>query len=111
MSTEAILLGAVIAARRKQRGLSQMDLARAVGDPRLERSPGRVTQATISRMEGGTAVPDIFVLRAVAHVLKVSVSELLEDLDDATVRAKAFAKANEVTINRTVARLVVEQGS
>lgn len=97
---DAIMLGAVIAHRRKRRHLTQWDLAHA----------GNVTQATISRIEVGKAVPDVFVFQRLAHVLEVPPGELLAAVDDAIRRAKVFAKRNEVVINPTVARLVVEGG-
>ena len=61
-------LGRRLATLRQRRGLSQVQLAKAV----------RVTQGYISQLEAGDGTPSLAVLKRLVKVLKVSVGELLE---------------------------------
>ena len=57
---------------RKERGLSQAQLAKRL----------YVGQATVSRLEQGTAVPDVATIRQIAEVLDVDVNLLMSDAAD-----------------------------
>ena len=61
-------LGAIISARRKQKGMTQLDLARQMG----------VTDKAVSKWERDLSFPDVASLPKLAEVLGVSVDDLLE---------------------------------
>ena len=60
--------GAIISARRKQKGMTQLDLARQMG----------VTDKAVSKWERDLSFPDVASLPKLAEVLGVSVDDLLE---------------------------------
>ncbi len=60
--------GATISARRKEKGLTQLDLARQMG----------VTDKAVSKWERNLSFPDVASLPKLAEVLGTSVDELLE---------------------------------
>ena len=64
---DTVGLGQKIADARKRRGLTQGDLAKAVG----------VTAQAVSKWERGNSCPDIAILDEVARALSISVSDLL----------------------------------
>jgi transcriptional regulator with XRE-family HTH domain len=64
---DTVGLGQKIADARKLRGLTQGDLAKAVG----------VTAQAVSKWERGNSCPDIAILDEVARALSISVSDLL----------------------------------
>ena len=64
---DTVGLGQKIADARKGRGLTQGDLAKAVG----------VTAQAVSKWERGNSCPDIAILDEVARALSISVSDLL----------------------------------
>lgn len=64
---DTVGLGQKIADARKMRGLTQGDLAKAVG----------VTAQAVSKWERGNSCPDIAILDEVARALSISVSDLL----------------------------------
>lgn len=56
---------------RHKAGLSQTDLAEKLG----------VTSQAVSKWECGNAVPDIDILLELSHLYKVTINEMLEDID------------------------------
>lgn len=56
---------------RRKSGLSQTDLAERLG----------VTSQAVSKWECGNAVPDIDILLELSHLYKVTINEMLEDVD------------------------------
>lgn len=56
---------------RRKAGLSQIDLATKLG----------VTSQAVSKWECGNAVPDIDILLDLSHLYKVTINEMLEDVD------------------------------
>lgn len=62
-------LGAKLAARRKERGQTQSELAERVG----------VDTETISRFERGAALPSLLTLEKISRSLQVGVGELLAE--------------------------------
>jgi len=63
--------GKRIAVHRRKAGLSQIDLAEKLG----------VTSQAVSKWECGNAVPDIDILLDLSHLYKVTINEMLEDID------------------------------
>lgn len=75
-------VGATVAAKRKQLGLSQEQLAEKIG----------IQQESLSRMEKGTISPKFERLRQIAEALQCSVADLFREADeDATDRAATIA--------------------
>jgi len=71
---------------RKEKGLSQEDLARALG----------VSRQTIVNLERGWSVPNVLLALAIAGILSVGVSELFKPTKESTskiVSSVAFAVA------------------
>lgn len=66
-----IHFGKRIAALRRKAGLSQTDLAERIG----------VTSQAVAKWECGNAVPDIEILLDLSHLYKVTINEMLEDID------------------------------
>lgn len=66
-----IHFGKRISALRRKVGLSQTDLAEKIG----------VTSQAVSKWECGNAVPDIDTLLELSHLYKVTINEMLEDMD------------------------------
>lgn len=66
-----IHFGKRISALRRKVGLSQTDLAEKIG----------VTSQAVSKWECGNAVPDIDILLELSHLYKVTINEMLEDVD------------------------------
>lgn len=66
-----IHFGKRIAVLRRKVGLSQTDLAEKLG----------VTSQAVSKWECGNAVPDIDILLELSHLYKVTINEMLEDID------------------------------
>lgn len=66
-----IHFGKRIAILRRKVGLSQADLAEKLG----------VTSQAVSKWECGNAVPDIDILLKLSHLYKVTINEMLEDVD------------------------------
>ncbi|MCB9663439.1 MAG: helix-turn-helix transcriptional regulator [Alphaproteobacteria bacterium] len=63
---DRLVLGNVVAALRAEQGLTQEQLAQAVG----------ISQPTLSRIERGASVPDVLAYRRLAEALGVTASEL-----------------------------------
>ena len=63
--------GRRIAVLRRKAGLSQTDLAEKLG----------VTSQAVSKWECGNAVPDIDILLDLSHLYKITINEMLEDID------------------------------
>lgn len=78
----ALVLGRVVGALRERRGMSQAQLAAAVG----------LTQSTLSRIERGQAQPDAFTFRKLAGAFEVSAGELSDWIDQAYARSAEAAK-------------------
>ena len=66
-----IHFGKRISILRRKGGLSQADLAEKLG----------VTPQAVSKWERGNAVPDIDILLELSHLYKVSVNQMIEDVD------------------------------
>lgn len=66
-----IHFGKRMSALRRKVGLSQTDLAEKIG----------VTSQAVSKWECGNAVPDIDTLLELSHLYKVTINEMLEDVD------------------------------
>ena len=60
--------GEFIASLRKERGLTQSELATMIG----------VGDKSVSKWERGINVPDVLVLQSLAKIFNVSVNEILE---------------------------------
>ena len=63
--------GKRISILRRKAGLSQTALAELLG----------VTSQAVSKWECGNAIPDIDILLALSHLYKVTINEMLEDID------------------------------
>lgn len=61
-------IGKFIKARRKEKGLSQKDLAESL----------QVSLTTVSKWETGVNLPDILILKKMADIFNISISDLLE---------------------------------
>lgn len=79
-------LGTRLAERRKELGMTQIELADAM----------HVTRQTVSRWEAETALPDIEKLSQLASILNVSCDYLLQE-DAAVQEVEAPAPASAVT--------------
>lgn len=66
-----IHFGKRIAVLRRKASLSQTDLAEKLG----------VTSQAVSKWECGNAIPDIDILLELSHLYKVTINEMLEDID------------------------------
>ena len=66
-----IHFGKRISVLRRKAGLSHTDLAEKLG----------VTSQAVSKWECGNAVPDIDILLELSHLYKVTINEMLEDVD------------------------------
>jgi len=71
-----LVLGKVVAALRKKRGISQQEFAGNIG----------VSQPTLSRIERGQTMPDALVHRRIAYALGISSGQLNTYVDDALER-------------------------
>jgi len=82
--------GETIRQLREKKGMSQSDLAKAVGYK---------TRSSIAKIETGDSDPSQKMLVKIANVLEVSPGELIHDTIsfDITNTANAILKANEVT--------------
>jgi len=76
-------LGCCVAALRRHQGWTQQAFADAVG----------VSQATLSRWERGTAVPDAVQLRDAAGVLSTTVADLSNLIDRVLAQALGAGRA------------------
>jgi len=65
-------IGAFISAKRKEKNLTQMQLAELLG----------VTDRAVSKWERGKSFPDVSMLKPLCAVLEISVAELLEGEED-----------------------------
>lgn len=63
--------GKRISVLRRKAGLSQTDLAEKLG----------VTSQTVSKWERGNAIPDIDLLLELSYLYRVSINDMLEDID------------------------------
>ena len=61
-------LGITIAALRKERGMTQLDLARQLG----------ITDKAVSKWERGLSCPDLYTFPRLAEILGASVEELMQ---------------------------------
>ena len=61
-------LGSTIAALRKERGMTQLDLARQLG----------ITDKAVSKWERGLSCPDLYTFPRLAEILGASVEELMQ---------------------------------
>ena len=68
---DRIRLGKRIAGMRRQRGISQTELAERLG----------VTSQAVSKWECGNAIPDIEILLALSHLFGVTINDMLEEHD------------------------------
>lgn len=68
---DQILIGGFLARKRKERNLTQAELAERLG----------VSNKTISKWETGRCMPDYSVIEALCRELGITVAELLDDED------------------------------
>ncbi len=68
-------IGNLIKTRRKEKGLSQKQLAELL----------LVSDTTISKWETGVNLPDVLILKRIAEVLNIPLTEFLEVDDKASV--------------------------
>ena len=61
-------IGAFIAARRKERGLLQKDIAARLG----------VSEKTVSKWESGNGLPEVVFMEPLCAILGITVNELLD---------------------------------
>ena len=76
-----LVLGKVVAALRKQRGISQETFALLIN----------VSQPTLSRIERGQSMPDALTIRRIATALDLSTDELHRYVDNALERTRLAA--------------------
>ena len=69
---DSVKIGKYIAYKRKQKGMTQQELADIL----------MITNKAISKWETGVGVPDISILKDLAKALNVTVDELLEGEDN-----------------------------
>lgn len=94
----AALVGAAIAMRRKQKGLTQAQFAELLD----------ITQDSLSRMEKGVIAPKFSRLQYIADALGCPVADLFRQLDD-PARVKAESIADRIsTLAPELQDLVVE---
>ena len=77
----SVLLGRAISRRRQKKGLTQLELAQALG----------IEQHSLSRMEKGQIAPKMARLQQIADLLDCSVADLFRQTD-----TPVFAKAQEI---------------
>ena len=77
---DTLKIGKFIAKMRKEKKMTQEDLARLLG----------VTNKTISRWENGNYMPDLSLLKPLSEALDISLNELLSGEKDINIQ-----KANE----------------
>ena len=77
---DTLKIGKFIARMRKEKNMTQEDLARILG----------VTNKTISRWENGNYMPDLSLLKPLSEALDISLNELLSGEKDINIQ-----KANE----------------
>ena len=85
-------MGETIAARRKERGMTQLELAREMG----------VTDKAVSKWERNLSCPDVGSIPHLAEVLQISVEELMQS-GPAPARAGGAVQEKVVLICRCVA--------
>ena len=87
-------LGAKIAKKRKDIGMTQTDFADKLN----------VTRQTVSRWEAGTVLPDIDKIPDIAAILNVSCDYLMKDdvLEEESVTANPVSRLLEETAGKTV---------
>lgn len=88
---DQIKIGKFISAMRKEKGLTQVQLAEKLG----------VTQKSVSRWETGKNMPDLSLLQPLSTELNVSVSELL-DGEKTSVKKKDVDEAINQIIDYSV---------
>ncbi len=81
-------LGTFLAARRKERGLTQSQFAEQLN----------ITQSAVSKWEQGIAIPDVTKFQEIAAILDIEVSELfMEAGEEETEHAVAACTASDET--------------
>ena len=85
-------MGETIAARRKERGMTQLELAREMG----------VTDKAVSKWERNLSCPDVGSIPHLAEVLQISVEELVQS-GPAPARHRGGGQEKVVLICRCVA--------
>lgn len=90
------IIGDVIVKKRKEKGMTQKDLADQLN----------ITDRAVSKWERGICCPDISLLREIASILDVSISELIcgEKVDEKTI-IKTIAYTKE-SIKQKVKRII-----
>lgn len=90
-------LGERIAEKRKEMGMTQIELAEQM----------HVTRQTISRWEAGTVYPDVEKVSELASILHVSCDYLLTDMDDAQMPSPSkLSKAPAGAVTRLLQAVV-----
>ena len=83
---DTLKIGKFIALKRKEKNMTQEELARILG----------VTNKTVSRWENGNYMPDLSLLKPLSEALGVSLNELLSGEDDVDVQ-KADENISNIT--------------
>ena len=92
---DTLKIGKFIAVKRKEKNMTQEDLAKVLG----------VTNKTVSRWENGNYMPDLSLLKPLSEALGVSLNELLCGEEDVDVK-----KADENISNITnYSKVVIEK--
>lgn len=85
-------IGKYIAYKRKQRGMTQQNLADSL----------LVTNKAVSKWETGTSLPDISLLQDLANILDVSVDEILSGEDSLMTQEKEVHQYHIFHINQDI---------
>lgn len=75
---------------RKERKLSQAEVAEKLN----------VTRQKVSRWEHGTAVPNIEIMKQLAEIYGVSVTEMLEQEEEKSIEQPSFKKVKEISSSK-----------
>ena len=78
----ALVAGKVIATLREHRGWNQSQLSRLTG----------ITQSTLSRIERGQVLPDIYMFRVTARAFGLTVGQLSKQIELAFIRTEQAAR-------------------
>ena len=105
-------MGQTISALRKERGMTQKDLAEKLG----------ITDKAVSKWERDVACPDISLLPKLAQILEISVDELMhsdtapkprgstEQIVNLVLKAVPLAMGVAVTVLATLNELTIQSG-
>lgn len=97
---DSIKIGKYIAYKRKQKGLTQKELAELLS----------ITDKAISKWERGTNLPDVTILPEIAKIFDISIDELLNGEDNIFTITKQTNKVYSFQITKKIYKqLIVQQ--